>query len=458
MSKSNLDDPVVKEIVQARVSLLFDMPFFGNLATRLELVEATGWCPTAATDGRKLYYNREFIKQLTREELIFLIGHEILHAVYDHIGRRGSRDPQLHNMATDYIVNYTLVKEGLGQMIKGGLYSEKYTDILTSEEVYNMLKENSVEIEMPLDMHLDHKDDSKDEDGKGKGQKGQPQQDCGSCGGSGKQDDGAGGEEECDACGGSGKEPGQGSGSGGTMKVTVTGDEDGPPSLSDEDLAQIRNEVKSAVISAAQSVGAGNVPAGVARLIEEITEPKMDWRELLEMHIKSAVKDDYTFSRISRRAWGISRIGGRSMILPGAADQDTVDVVCTIDTSGSMTQQMLTDFLSEVKGIMDMFPDFKLQLFTFDTQVYDHRTFTPENIDEILEYPMSGGGGTMFECVWEFLKKEEIEPNKLVLFTDGYPCGSWGDEDYCDTLFIIHGSHSIQPPFGAVAHYDDHND
>ena len=79
--------------------------------------------------------------------------------------------------------------------------------------------------------------------------------------------------------------------------------------------------------------------------------------------------------------------------------------------------------------------------------MYDHKTFTPENIDEILEYPMSGGGGTMFECVFEFLKKEEIEPNKLVFFTDGYPCGTWGDEDYCDTLFIIHGSHSIVPPF-----------
>ena len=94
-------------------------------------------------------------------------------------------------------------------------------------------------------------------------------------------------------------------------------------------------------------------------MIEELTEPKMDWRELLEMHIKSAVKDDYTFTRISRRAWGIGAQVGRRLILPGNSDMDTVDVVCTIDTSGSMTQEMLTDFLSEVKGIMEMFPDFK---------------------------------------------------------------------------------------------------
>ena len=448
MAMVDLNDPVVKEIVQARVYLLFNQPFFGNLATRLQLVDATSWCPTAATDGRKLYYNREFIKKLNRNELVFLIGHEILHAVYDHLGRRGSRDPQLWNMAADYIVNYTLVKENIGDMIKGGLYSEKYTDVMTSEEVYNHLKANSVQIQMPLDMHLEHeKDKKKDKQNqkqKGKGEKGDKGDEDG---------EGGSGDEE----GEDGDEDGDGQGNGkGNATVTVMGEGDGPPSLSEEDLEQIRNEVKSAVISAAQSVNAGSVPAGVRRMIEELTEPKMDWRELLEMHIKSAIKDDYTFRRLAKSSWGISQMLGRRIILPGQNDAEKIDVVVTIDTSGSMSQQMLSDFLGEVKGIMEMFPDFMLRLFTFDTKVYDYMEFTPENIEEILTYPMSGGGGTMFECVFDFLKKQDIEPNKLVFMTDGYPGGSWGDEDFCDTLFVIHGSHSIVPPFGAVAYYDDH--
>ncbi|WP_205249372.1 DUF2201 family putative metallopeptidase, partial [Escherichia coli] len=85
-------------------------------------------CKTAATDGRNLYYNREFIKALTPEELLFLLSHEVLHCVYDHLGRKGSRDHKISNMANDYIVNFTLVKERLGSMPKGGLYDDKYTD------------------------------------------------------------------------------------------------------------------------------------------------------------------------------------------------------------------------------------------------------------------------------------------------------------------------------------------
>jgi predicted metal-dependent peptidase len=83
---TNLDDPVVKAIVAARVNLLLEKPFFGTLATRLTLVDASSWCKTAATEGRHFYYNREFIKSLTPAQLRFLIGHEVLHVVYDHMG------------------------------------------------------------------------------------------------------------------------------------------------------------------------------------------------------------------------------------------------------------------------------------------------------------------------------------------------------------------------------------
>ena len=149
------DDHEIRErIVQSRVRLLLKHPFFGNLATRLKLKNADDWCPTAATDGIHLFYNREFITPLTSDELDFLIGHEVMHCVYDHMERREGRDPQIWNMATDYVINGQLVREGLGKMPKEGLHDIKYYE-KNSDEVYTHLKKNQVEIKVTLDMHLD---------------------------------------------------------------------------------------------------------------------------------------------------------------------------------------------------------------------------------------------------------------------------------------------------------------
>jgi predicted metal-dependent peptidase len=408
---SDLSDPVYKEIVTARVKLLFEKPFFGQLAARMIAVDASKWCKTAATDGRHFYYNREFIKGLNKAELLFLIGHEVLHCVYDHLGRRGGRDPKIWNMANDYIVNWTLKDQQVGTMPAMGLYDPKYTDELHSEQLYDLLKKNSVTIKMPLDEHLDLT-------------------------GSGEGDgDGEGGDGDGDK---NGK---------GTVDVTVMG-KDGPPKLTQEDIQKIRNEIKAAIIQTAQQVGAGKVPAGVRRMIQELIEPKMDWRALLDAHIRSSIKDDYTFRRVSRRTWG------SGFILPAQDFMDTIDVSVSIDASGSMSETMLRDILSEVKGIMQTFRDFKLKLWTFDTTVYSFKEFTPENLDEIDEYALGGGGGTMFECNWEFMKAQGIEPQRFIMFTDGYPGGSWGDENYCDTLFVIHGNDTIKAPFGMTAYYE----
>jgi predicted metal-dependent peptidase len=121
--------------------------------------------------------------------------------------------------------------------------------------------------------------------------------------------------------------------------------------------------------------------------------------------------------------------------------------------SGSITDEMAKDFLSEVKGIMDEYKDFKLKLWCFDTDVYNFAEFTGDNADDIMDYEPKGGGGTDFDVNYTFMKDEGIEPKKFIMFTYGYPCGSWGDEQYCDSLFIIHGTDSIIPPFGNYAYY-----
>ena len=219
------------------------------------------------------------------------------------------------------------------------------------------------------------------------------------------------------------------------------------PRLTAEEKKQIRDEIKEAMLAAAQAAGAGRIPAGIQRMIGDFTEPKMDWRELLRLNIQSIIKNNFSFTRPNRK----SQHSGA--ILPGLLNDETIDVCVSIDMSGSITDTQAKDMLSEVKGIMDEYADFKLTIWTFDTKVYNQQTFTSENADDISSYKTIGGGGTSFECNWNYMKENEIEPKRFVMFTDGYPCDGWGDENYCETLFIIHGTESITAPFGQTAYY-----
>jgi hypothetical protein len=106
--------------------------------------------------------------------------------------------------------------------------------------------------------------------------------------------------------------------------------------------------------------------------------------------------------------------------------------------------------------MMDAFDGYKVHVFCFDTEIYNPQTFDSENMESIEDYEPMGGGGTDFDAIFDYLKSEAISPNRLIVFTDGYPCGSWGDGDYCDTTWIIHGDPDPNPPFGTFAIYNDH--
>jgi len=393
---------VIDKLITARVGLLLRHPFFGNMATRLQLIDASDWCGTLATDGRKFYYNVGFVDKLTPRQAEFGFAHEVLHNVFDHMGRRNGRDPQLSNIAADFAVNQILKDERIGEVpdwikifqdskYRGMSYEEIYDDIYEKAEKIDISKLGEL-----LDEHLD-------EEGEGEG--------------GGDQD----GDKE-----GKGK---------------------GRPKLTAEEKKQIRDEIKEAMVAAAQSAGAGRVPAGVQRLIKDFTEPKMDWRQLLRMQIQSIIKSNFSFSRPNRK----SQHSGA--VLPGLMNEETIDVSIAIDMSGSISDVQAKDFMSEVKGIMEEYKDFKLDIWCFDTEVYNYAKFTGDTADEIMDYEVKGGGGTDFDVNFEFMKEEGIEPKKFIMFTDGYPCGSWGDEHYCDSLFIIHGNETIIPPFGSHAYY-----
>lgn len=390
-------------LVTARIGLLLRAPFFGNMATRLELINADDWCPTAATDGRKFYYNSEFICKMPRKQVEFLFGHEVLHNVYDHLGRRGDRDPRISNIAQDYCVNSDLIEQRIGEKITvvDILYDKKYKD-WSWEEVYDDLMQNAkkINIEDLLDRMVDEhlEDDSQDEDG-----------------------------EEVD---GSGK---------------------GRPKISEEERRKIRDEIKEAMIQAAQAAGADNLPGGVKRMIKDLTAPQMDWRELLQQQIESIVKSDFSWMRPSRRSWHMDAV------MPGMINGSTIEVFVGIDTSGSITNEDLRIFLSEVQGIMDSYDEYKVHIVTWDTAVHNPAEFTSDNMQSITEYVPGGGGGTDPHCVWEYLKANDIQPKKLIMFTD-YCFWGWRPqevENYCDTIWIIKGNKDATPEFGVFAHYEE---
>ena len=108
-------------IVIARVGLLLRHPFFGNLATRLTIKEGGDWCKTAATDGRHIFFNKEFFEALSVDQIKFVLAHEIMHNVFDHMGRRDGRHPRIFNYAGDYCVNGQLVRDNIGDHVIDGI-------------------------------------------------------------------------------------------------------------------------------------------------------------------------------------------------------------------------------------------------------------------------------------------------------------------------------------------------
>ena len=383
-------------ITESRVRLLLGKPFFGTLATRLAIKEVEH-IPTAGTDGRTFMFNRDFIQSLDNAELDFLVGHEVLHCVFDHMTAREDRDHMLFNMAADYNINMTLVEQNIGKPISedklgGGkiCLDWKYRG-MNSYEIYDdLLKEGAVGETMDVHFELGEGDDKTDGEG---------------------------------------------------QSVNVG---DGP---TEEERKQLADEIKQAVINACQHAG-GDVPSNIKRMIAELIEPKMNWRELLRSQLESSIKSDFTFMRPSKRSGEV--------IFPGMNKDEQLDVVIALDTSGSISADMLREFLSEVQGIMSQYADYKIRVMQFDTNVYGDEVFTAEDGRDITEYDIIGGGGTDFDSVYTHLVENSIEPDQLIMFTDGYPFGSWGDENYCDTLFVIHGDERrrIEAPFGATIHYE----
>lgn len=393
---------VLDKIIVARVGLLLRHPFFGNMATRLQIKECDDWCPTAATDGRHLYYNTEFFHKLSTKEIEFVIGHEILHCVFNHLQRNENRNRMLYNIAADYLVNNTLCRDNIGEKPKGiQIFQDYKYDGWSSEEVYDDLFKNAKKIDISklgklLDEHIDWEKGPNGSSG-GKDKNGKNKQ----------------------------------------------------PIISKKEMEKIQNEIKEGIMQSAQAAGPDHLPEEIERMIKDFANPKMDWREILQQQIQSVIRNDYTFARPSRKAWH------SGIILPATDYEKTIDIAVAIDTSGSIEERQLKTFLSEIQSIMDQYKDYNIKIWSFDTKVYNEQDFTASD-GNLEDYDAKGGGGTDFMANWRYMKDNDIVPKKLIVFTDGYPWDDWGDPDYCDTIWVLHEhqNKNFEAPFGITTHYE----
>ncbi len=309
---------------------------------------------TACMGRTTMTINPHFVNSLPRQQVVFLLAHELMHKVLHHIGRLGSRNPRAANVAMDAVINDILVAGKVGEMIPNGI-SQPGARGSTWEQLYQ---------EPP---------DGDDGHGQGDGDYG-------------------------------------------------IGDDIDTTPMSPAESKEMEQEVRIAVNNAARAAKArGVASSGLARLIDEIIAAETPWQDKLRHLLTQLTKGDYTWARPNRRF-----ISG-GLYLPSIGQIPTMGTaVIALDTSGSISQQVLTGFLAEINKIMeDIIPE-KVQLIYFDHEAYVGEQFGPDDYPITMgDIKPQGGGGTSF--VDALAKAEEFEPDVCVVLTDGY-----GDQESCE--------------------------
>ena len=385
-----MSNDVETKLSAARTKLILDKPFLGALVLRLPLIEADpAWCKTTATDARALYYNADYFDRLTLDQTQFALAHEALHCALSHFARRQHRDRHRWDLACDFAINPLLVEEGLAP-VQDALILDEFKG-MTAEEIYPCLDESE-----SLQTHDDHVYDQGSSDSGG------------SAGSGGDQTDGGAGKsspEQQENKGGGGEPPQQekkkeGGGNGAPK----------PQPLSHEERERLSVQWRQRMAGAAQqALQAGKMGGALARLIDHMLQPQLPWRMLLAKYMSATARDDYNYSRPSRREG--------EAIFPSLRSTE-VDVVVALDTSGSVGDKEMAEFLSEVDAIKGQVRA-RVTLHACDAELAEGGPWVYEPWEEFrLPRQFKGGGGTSFLPVFDWLEREGRRPDLLVYFTD----------------------------------------
>lgn len=362
--------------------------------------------PTACTNGKDERYGRAFVDSLSDAELRFLVLHECYHKLYKHLTTwRWMYDEcaPLANLACDYVINIKISddnKDGFAVMpSKGGkaigAIDDKYRG-MDSAQVYNSLKQ--------------------DMQNNGDGQ-------------------------------------GSGSGSGSGTGISASGldehDWEGAQELTAEQKQSLAREIDEAIRQGA--LAAGKLGTGSNRDIDELLKTKIDWREALREFITTTCAgNDYSTWRRPNR-----RFVSAGYYMPSGVSEKVGELVIAIDTSGSIGGRELAQFLGEVKGICDAVKPDAVRLLYWDTEVAGDEKYMGAEVENIVHSTKpAGGGGTTVECVPAYMTEHAIKPQAVVVLTDGYLGGSWGDWSVPVLWCIVGGNKNIAP-VGKTVHVED---
>ncbi len=371
-------DDIETKLAAARARLILDKPFLGALVLRLPVVAADpAWCKTTATDARGFYYNRDYIAALNMEQTQFVLAHEALHCALSHFVRRQHRVKRRWDLACDYAVNPLLVNDGLAPP-PGTLVLDCY-DGMTAEEIYPCIQENNEQ--EPLDQHLYDEEDSRTEresSGGGDGRDRQP-----------------------DEAQRGGRHQREGH--------SVEGDS-APPPLTESEREALSVQWRQRLAGAAQqAMQAGKLSASMARIVDHLLQPQLPWRMLLARYMSASARDDYSFQRPSRREG--------AAILPSLRSTQ-VELAIVLDTSGSISDTEMREFLAEVNALKGQLRA-RVTLHACDDELSEEGPWSCEPWGElVLPEALTGGGGTSFVPPFEWLERQDRQPDLLLYFTD----------------------------------------
>ena len=332
-------------------------------------------CPTAYTDGVNKRYGRKFVEELSEPELQALVLHENLHVALNHIGRfrqKFEEDPQLMNVCADYVVNDIIVSIGDTNFLKlpeGGLYDRKYHN-WSVNEVYKDLKKK------------------KDEEKKN------------------EQEQVSQGYDRC---------TGKTGESVGNLKPLDEHDFGASENMTIEEKKAVAKDIDDALREG--QILAGKLGGKTPRSIDELLQPKVDWKAELREFISSSIKgnDEYTWRKFNKR------LMANDIYMPSMENESIGELVVAIDTSGSIGTVELTEFATELVSICDTVTPEKIRVVWWDYDVHGEQSFNVDdygNIAHLLK--PKGGGGTRLSCVSDYIVKENIDAEAVVVFTDGY--------------------------------------
>jgi len=371
--------------------------------------------PTACTNGRDESYGRKFVKELRDQELNFVVAHENYHKMYRHLTtwkKLHDIDHSLANAACDYVINIQLkdldpdetiiaMPRFTSGLMKGkpmGFIDERFRG-MNAKQVFDILRE--------------------------------------------EQDDEGGG-------GGEG-EGGEGSGGSGGLDEH---DWNGAKEMTAEEKTELARDIDQAIrqgIMTQQKV-AGSGAGGLNRELQELLEPKVNWREVLRDFVKATcnAKDASSWRRVNRRFLSTG------VYMPSLIGEKVGHLVIAIDTSGSIGGDELGEFLSEVKGIAEEVNPEVVDLLYWDSEVAGHETYSSSTAADIPNSTKpKGGGGTSPSCVSAYLKQKNIQPECVIVLTDGYVGSDWGSEWTAPVMWCIVGGYEGDADNGKTIHIKD---